>query len=167
MRGRPRRRRSPSNGRGCCGRASRWGSGSTRASTSSGSCCCAARWRRCGPRAATGSDCATRRSCRWCCPRPSRPSSTGGPCLPRASTRLRAVARRSAAQPDVDLSVALRGALPALRVFALVMHAAAAERDATLVVAMARASHVAHEYSARAGWRPGRGIAPRTQRRPP
>lgn len=64
---------------------------------------------------------------------------------PACLDELRAVARRSAAQPDVDLSVALRGALPALRVFALVMHAAAAERDATLVVAMARASHVAHE----------------------
>jgi DNA-binding CsgD family transcriptional regulator len=58
---------------------------------------------------------------------------------------LRRVARRSAGQADVDLSVALRGALPALRVFALVMHAAAVERNGMLVVAMARASHVAHE----------------------
>ncbi|MBF4621401.1 LuxR C-terminal-related transcriptional regulator [Clavibacter sp. VKM Ac-2542] len=58
---------------------------------------------------------------------------------------LRGVARRSAAEPDVDLSVALRGALPALRVFALVMQAAVAERNGMLIVAMARASHVAHE----------------------
>ncbi|WP_146080061.1 helix-turn-helix transcriptional regulator [Clavibacter michiganensis] len=58
---------------------------------------------------------------------------------------LRSVARRSAAEPDVDLSVALRGALPALRVFALVMQAAVAEKNGMLIVAMARASHVAHE----------------------
>jgi DNA-binding CsgD family transcriptional regulator len=58
---------------------------------------------------------------------------------------LREDAGRNAARTDVDLSVALRAALPALRVFALVMHAATADRHGVLIVAMARASHVAHE----------------------
>jgi DNA-binding NarL/FixJ family response regulator len=58
---------------------------------------------------------------------------------------LREDARRNAARTDIDLSVALRAALPALRVFALVMHAATADRHGVLIVAMARASHVAHE----------------------
>jgi DNA-binding CsgD family transcriptional regulator len=58
---------------------------------------------------------------------------------------LREDAGRNAARTDVDLSVVLRAALPALRVFALVMHAATADRHGVLIVAMARASHVAHE----------------------
>jgi DNA-binding CsgD family transcriptional regulator len=66
---------------------------------------------------------------------------------PECLETMRAFARRSAAQRDVDLSVALRGALPALRVFAHVLHAAAADRNGMLVVAMARAAHVAQELS--------------------
>ncbi|WP_043674312.1 helix-turn-helix transcriptional regulator [Clavibacter michiganensis] len=96
----------------------------------------------------------------------------GRPLPPACLDALREVARRNAAQPDVDLSVALRGALPALRVFALVMHAAAAERDATLVVAMARASHVAHELGtcwveAWAGHRSQEAAAPAVVADPP
>ena len=58
---------------------------------------------------------------------------------------LRAVARRSAAAPDVDLAVVLRGALPALRVFSLVMHSASGGQPGAMVLAMARAAQVAHE----------------------
>lgn len=58
---------------------------------------------------------------------------------------LRSVARRSATCPDVDLAVVLRGALPALRIFSLVMHSASGGQAGALVLAMARASQVAHE----------------------
>ncbi|ROS50253.1 LuxR C-terminal-related transcriptional regulator [Frigoribacterium sp. PhB24] len=61
---------------------------------------------------------------------------------------LRAVARRSAACPEADLAVVLRGALPALRAFSLVMHSASSGRAGTLVLAMARASQIAHELGA-------------------
>ncbi|KZC94570.1 helix-turn-helix transcriptional regulator [Clavibacter tessellarius] len=69
----------------------------------------------------------------------------GRPLPPACLDALREDAGRNATRTDVELSVALRAALPALRVFALVMHAAAAERRGVLIVAMARASHVAHE----------------------
>ncbi|OII10958.1 hypothetical protein BIU97_08765 [Curtobacterium sp. MCBA15_009] len=65
--------------------------------------------------------------------------------------RLREVAAARAEDPRVDVSVVLRGALPAIRVFALVMHtatrdhAATADRAARTMLAMSRASLVAHE----------------------
>ncbi|WP_439692542.1 helix-turn-helix transcriptional regulator [Curtobacterium sp. SP.BCo] len=65
--------------------------------------------------------------------------------------RLRTVAAASAGDPRVDVSVVLRGALPAIRVFALVMHTATRGRSvspdhaARTMLAMSRASLVAHE----------------------
>ncbi|MBT1624218.1 helix-turn-helix transcriptional regulator [Curtobacterium flaccumfaciens pv. oortii] len=65
--------------------------------------------------------------------------------------QLRAVAAASAEDPRVDVSVVLRGALPAIRVFALVMHTATRDHAVTLdhagrtMLAMSRASLVAHE----------------------
>lgn len=69
----------------------------------------------------------------------------GRPVSASCLDELRAVARRSAACPDVDLAVVLRGALPALRIFSLVMHSASGGQAGALVLAMARASQVAHE----------------------
>ena len=65
--------------------------------------------------------------------------------------QLREVAAASAEDPRVDVSVVLRGALPAIRVFALVMHTATRDHAVTLdhagrtMLAMSRASLVAHE----------------------
>ncbi|MBF4607622.1 helix-turn-helix transcriptional regulator [Curtobacterium sp. VKM Ac-1393] len=70
-----------------------------------------------------------------------------GDCL----AQLRAVAVASAEDPRADVSVVLRGALPAIRVFALVMHTATRDRAVTLehagrtMLAMSRAALVAHE----------------------
>lgn len=69
----------------------------------------------------------------------------GRPVSPSCLDELRAVARRSATCPDVDLAVVLRGALPALRIFSLVMHSASGGQAGALVLAMARAAQVAHE----------------------
>ncbi|MCJ1688455.1 LuxR C-terminal-related transcriptional regulator [Rathayibacter sp. VKM Ac-2927] len=59
--------------------------------------------------------------------------------------KLRGVAARSAADPEVRLGVALRGAVPALRVFSLVLQTSTRIDARCAVLAMARATHVAHE----------------------
>lgn len=65
--------------------------------------------------------------------------------------RLRAVAAASAEDPRVDVSVVLRGALPAIRVFAVVMHSVVRDGGVTVdhagrtMLGMSRASLVAHE----------------------
>ncbi|MGN8049032.1 helix-turn-helix transcriptional regulator [Curtobacterium sp. 22159] len=69
----------------------------------------------------------------------------GEPVAPECLDELRALAARSATDPAADLAVALRGALPALRVFTLVMRTAARDPDARTMLAMGRASVVAHE----------------------
>ncbi|MCA5922655.1 MULTISPECIES: helix-turn-helix transcriptional regulator [Curtobacterium] len=75
----------------------------------------------------------------------------GEPVDPDCLVRLREVAATSAGDPHVDVSVVLRGALPAIRVFALVMHTATREHATTIdhagrtMLAMSRASLVAHE----------------------
>lgn len=75
----------------------------------------------------------------------------GEPLDPDCLVRLREVAAASAGDPQVDVSVVLRGALPAIRVFALVMHTATREHATTIdhagrtMLAMSRASLVAHE----------------------
>lgn len=75
----------------------------------------------------------------------------GEPVDPACLARLRAVAADCAEDPRVDFSVVVRGALPAIRVFALVMHTAArdhtgsVDRATRTMLAMSRASLVAHE----------------------
>lgn len=75
----------------------------------------------------------------------------GEPLDPDCLARLREVAAASAGDPHVDVSVVLRGALPAIRVFALVMHTATRQHATTIdhagrtMLAMSRASLVAHE----------------------
>lgn len=63
----------------------------------------------------------------------------GSPLPPDCTAALRESGRRSAADPGVDAETVLRGALPAVRVFALVIHAAAQGRGGQAVHAMARA----------------------------
>ncbi|ANP74580.1 helix-turn-helix transcriptional regulator [Cryobacterium arcticum] len=73
-------------------------------------------------------------------------SVESGEPLPAECLRaLRAVAAGSASDTDVQLSVILRGALPALRVFAAFMHETAPADPRQTVLAMARATRVAHE----------------------
>lgn len=74
----------------------------------------------------------------------------GTPVAPDALAALRALAADRATDPRVDVAVALRGAVPALRVFTLVMRTAAHEHAGSnqhlhTLVAMGRASLVAHE----------------------
>jgi DNA-binding CsgD family transcriptional regulator len=70
---------------------------------------------------------------------------TGEPLPADCLRALRAVAAGSASDTEVQLSVILRGALPALRVFAAVMHETAPADSRQTVLAMARATRVAHE----------------------
>jgi len=70
---------------------------------------------------------------------------TGEPLPGECLQALRRVAARSAGDADVQLSVILRGALPALRVFAAFMHETAPADPRQTVLAMARATRVAHE----------------------
>lgn len=69
----------------------------------------------------------------------------GTPVEPACLRELRALAARSADDPDADMAVALRGALPALRVFTVVMRTASREHAGRTMLAMGRASIVAHE----------------------
>ncbi|MFC5275979.1 helix-turn-helix transcriptional regulator [Brachybacterium sacelli] len=72
----------------------------------------------------------------------------GAPLDPTALGAFRRLAAECAAEhPRGDLSVVLRGAIPALRVFALVMQAFAQEPGARTLLAMSRASLIAHELS--------------------
>jgi len=70
---------------------------------------------------------------------------SGQPLPAECLRTLRAVAAGSASDTDVQLSVILRGALPALRVFAAFMHETAPADPRQTVLAMARATRVAHE----------------------
>jgi len=70
---------------------------------------------------------------------------SGEPLPAECLRALRAVAAGSASDTDVQLSVILRGALPALRVFAAFMHETAPADPRQTVLAMARATRVAHE----------------------
>ena len=70
---------------------------------------------------------------------------SGEPLPAECLRSLRAVAAGSASDTDVQLSVILRGALPALRVFAAFMHETAPADPRQTVLAMARATRVAHE----------------------
>ncbi|PXA72050.1 helix-turn-helix transcriptional regulator [Cryobacterium arcticum] len=70
---------------------------------------------------------------------------SGQPLPAECLRALRAVAAGSASDTDVQLSVILRGALPALRVFAAFMHETAPADPRQTVLAMARATRVAHE----------------------
>lgn len=70
---------------------------------------------------------------------------SGEPLPAECLSALRAVAAGSASDTDVQLSVILRGALPALRVFAAFMHETAPADPRQTVLAMARATRVAHE----------------------
>jgi DNA-binding CsgD family transcriptional regulator len=73
-------------------------------------------------------------------------SVESGEPLPAECLRsLRTVAAECADDTDVQLSVILRGALPALRVFAAFMHECAPASPRQTVLAMARATRVAHE----------------------
>lgn len=94
----------------------------------------------------------------------------GEPVDPECLDRLRRVAADRAEDPRVDLSVVLRGALPAIRVFALVMHTATrdhagtVDRAARTMLAMSRASLVAHELGScwAEAWSQERGRAAAT-----
>ncbi|MFJ4222204.1 LuxR C-terminal-related transcriptional regulator [Curtobacterium luteum] len=94
----------------------------------------------------------------------------GEPVDPGSLDRLRRVAAARAEDPRVDLSVVLRGALPAIRVFALVMHTATrdhvgtVDRAARTMLAMSRASLVAHELGScwAEAWSQERGRAAST-----
>jgi DNA-binding NarL/FixJ family response regulator len=70
---------------------------------------------------------------------------TGDPLPAECLQALRAVAAGSASDTEVQLAVILRGALPALRVFAAFMHETAPADSRQTVLAMARATRVAHE----------------------
>jgi DNA-binding CsgD family transcriptional regulator len=70
---------------------------------------------------------------------------SGQPLPAECLRALRSVAAGSASDTDVQLSVILRGALPALRVFAAFMHETAPADPRQTVLAMARATRVAHE----------------------
>ncbi|MGU3409505.1 helix-turn-helix transcriptional regulator [Microbacterium sp. M1A1_1b] len=69
----------------------------------------------------------------------------GTPVASEALSALRALAADRATDPRVDVAVALRGAVPALRVFTLVMRTATQEHPGRAMLAMGRASLVAHE----------------------
>lgn len=69
----------------------------------------------------------------------------GVPIDPSSLAALRRAAESCAEDPDSDAAVVLRGAFPALRVFARVMRALSQEHSARGLVAMSRASLVAHE----------------------
>ncbi|UEJ81493.1 hypothetical protein Bra3105_11635 [Brachybacterium halotolerans subsp. kimchii] len=69
----------------------------------------------------------------------------GVPVDPEALTALRRAAARSARDPGCEVGVVLRGALPALRVFSLVVRSVSSAADQPTLLAMSRASFVAHE----------------------
>lgn len=69
----------------------------------------------------------------------------GTPVAPEAVLALRALAADRASDPRAAAPVALRGALPALRVFTLMMRSAGHEHVGRSMLAMGRASLVAHE----------------------
>lgn len=69
----------------------------------------------------------------------------GGPISPRCLTELRGVAIRSANEPGATFSTALRGSYPALAVFSAVMFELQPARPSQVVLAMTRATWVAHE----------------------
>ncbi|MBK0332908.1 hypothetical protein I8D64_16010 [Brachybacterium sp. MASK1Z-5] len=72
----------------------------------------------------------------------------GVPVDPEALAALRRAAARSAQDPGCEVGVVLRGALPALRVFSLVVGSVSSAEDQTALLAMSRASFVAHELGA-------------------
>lgn len=87
----------------------------------------------------------------------------GTPLDPTAVGAFRRLAADCAAErPRGDLSVVLRGALPALRAFALMVHSFSQEHGGRPVLAMSRASLVAQELTTcwvEAWWRRGSELA--------